>query len=185
MDLTTLARVKTQLGLSESDDDALLSQLITNWSDTFERYLNRKAEQTTHVHTEYPDRYQRSFFVAGVPIVSITSIVQTDASYTIDSDNYSFDADAGIIELLVNPVYRYLLTITYVGGMAANAAAFVSSFPAIAGALDMQVAHVYTHRDHLGGRSFSDSGGSVSFASPTEFLDGVQLVLDEFKLRDG
>jgi len=101
-DLTTLANAKEYLGISGSDDDTLLGNLIDRASEAIENYCRRKFAQETL--TEYYDgRGSHRLVLNRRPVSSITSIYDDlDRDFTedtlIDADDYVLYPDEGIVE---------------------------------------------------------------------------------------
>ena len=68
--LTTVANVKTYMGISTSTDDTLIETLINNVSDQIERWCDRTFVATTY--TEFLDaRGTRTIAVENPPIISV------------------------------------------------------------------------------------------------------------------
>lgn len=93
--MTTLFTVKAMLGVSNSDDDALLELLIRQATSMVETETDRKFAKET-VEETLPSNGSNYLIVSRTPVVSITSI-ELDGS-TVDSSDYSLeDSDAGLI----------------------------------------------------------------------------------------
>lgn len=95
-DYTTLALVKTELGISGSNHDARLTALITEASALIDSYCGRTFELKTL--TEKVRGYGGASFLrlSHTPIGSITSIVINN--YTLPATEYSLDnANAGLV----------------------------------------------------------------------------------------
>jgi len=68
--LTTVADVKTYMGVTGSTDDTLIETLINNVSDQIERYCDRKLKESSF--EEFIDgRATRTLAVANPPLVSV------------------------------------------------------------------------------------------------------------------
>ena len=121
MNLTTLAKVKTLLELTETDWDGLINELIGAVSERCASYCNRDFENKSRV--EYHDGGGRYLYLMGLPVVgSITSIYGSDtwewaSGDLINADDYFLHA-SGMVG------YRYgawpygpkALKVTYTGG---------------------------------------------------------------------
>lgn len=71
--LATLENTKTYLGITSSDDDALLTLLLNGASGTIVKYIGREIEATDF--TEYVDgNAQYSYVLKNYPVNSVTSI---------------------------------------------------------------------------------------------------------------
>lgn len=189
-DFSTVARVKAFAGITTTTHDAWLTQVIPQLSAAFARHLGRWGEDGTdyttvasHVERFDPDGVRRAFRMRGVPIVSVGSVVHGDVTYT--ADDYILLADLGVVEFLVPPVYdaQNRLVVTYTGGMAADPASFITKFPDLALALEMQVSALLKARDSLGAPSISVAGAAVSFSEPGSWIPAVQSILERYVLR--
>ena len=121
MNLTTLAKVKTLLELTETDWDGLINELIGAVSERCASYCNRDFENKSRV--EYHDGGGRYLYLRGLPVVgSITSIYGSDnwewASGDLIGADYYFLHASGMVG------YRYgawpygpkALKVSYTGG---------------------------------------------------------------------
>lgn len=99
-DLVTLAEVKSFIGISGSENDTLLAELIDYYTAVIETYTQRSWTKETQ--TEYIDGGNRDLIIGVRPITSITSITDTDNSEAVDSDDYDFDPEAGLVFLVDN-----------------------------------------------------------------------------------
>ncbi len=192
MDLSTLARVKTHLEASSTKiasagAEALLSELISSYSAAFESYLNRTvlaAERTLQLDVE---RAQQTFTLPAYPVSAIASVKNAwDRDFSsvtaLDSDYYYVDSQGILtvdqIALIPGPG---VLQVVYTGGMAADAASFVTAYPEIAGALDMQVAAHWQRQGQLGAQGVNVGQGSVSFTGPMKLLPEVRATIGKWR----
>lgn len=194
MDLSTTARAKIVLGLTSSQHDTLLDQLVAATSGAAERYLNRHALQTARTEQyDVEDCYQRRVYLRGFPVLATpVAAFKSDGlreftGAAIDADNYYLDLERGTIEFDV-----YTLTpgpgtlqVVYTGGMATTAAGLISAFPDVAQAVDFQVAFLFKRRDTLGMSSFSAEGGSIGFETPVELIPLAKRLLDPYRRIHG
>jgi hypothetical protein len=170
--LTTLANLKAYLGITVADDDLLLESLIDRATDIIETICNRPfknadAGDLPVAQTEYFNGDGRSkFFLKYYPISSITSIHDDPdrvygADTLIDSDEYAFWADEGIVEFdgsgLAGSGVKNI-KIVYKGGY--TAATLPYDIEQICIEL---VAILYKMRDRIGVSSKSFSDGSASY----------------------
>lgn len=94
--LTTLAKVKTELGITDSARDALLEGYIDVASSAIERRCGRKFQRITVTAEAHEGTGTKQLLVDRTPLVSITSIEEDGTA--LESDDYEIeDADAGII----------------------------------------------------------------------------------------
>lgn len=108
-DLCSLADLKTHLGVSGSDDDALLGQLIDQVSEAIERFCGRKFAGSA-AYTEQHDggKYGRTtlFVDHPSPDLAVTTLKDDldrdfdDPDTTYDTDNYTVYAEEGRIQLV-------------------------------------------------------------------------------------
>jgi hypothetical protein len=93
--LTTRETVKRELGLTSTDDDILLSDMIVRASSAIERETRRSFGVETVTET-LDGTGTRLLGLARTPIVEITSITEDETE--LDADEYSIeDADAGAV----------------------------------------------------------------------------------------
>lgn len=119
-DLTTLATVKQELGVTTSTSDEILGRFITEQSVFAATYCGRQFTQETLVDlfrlhcADY-----NALILSRAPIVSITSIVENSATLAVGE--YEFDADTGEVWRLNGSDQRMAwaagkVTVTFVGG---------------------------------------------------------------------
>lgn len=197
MDLTTYQRVSNLVAPGETSPAAfqtVVGQLITAVSAAVEQYLGRSAETTSRVQYLNVDGGSRIFQLQAFPVTTLASVYfDTDqvfgASTLLTSSDY-FDPTLSSSGLLV---FKYSLSasvgfapsalkVTYTGGMAASAAAFITAFPDIAHAVDLQVSHLYHTRNMIGTVSSSGDSGAVGLV-PADWLPEVKTVLDRHRVR--
>ncbi len=103
-DLCTLADVKAYLGISGSTYDGVLGTLIDAASEAIENYCRRRFSETEH--TEYHDGWGSTQIVLDHhPIASVSALYDDlnrdfDSETLIESDDYAFYPEEGILELL-------------------------------------------------------------------------------------
>lgn len=150
-DPVTLAEAKLWAKVDETDDDALITALITAATDWCEMFCRRTFVTTTL--TESVTSFDEMELPLP-PLVSITSIVYTDTggtTATVSSSIYTTDTTVEPGELILDYGQSWPadsrgdqngITVTYVGGYGA-----ASAVPeAIKTAIKMLVAHWYEHR---------------------------------------
>lgn len=94
--LTTLAAVKTELSISDSGSDDILTELINRASGLIEAHCDRHFEYSAAVAEAAAGFGLTMLQVARTPLLSLTSITYDTA--TVDSDSYSIhSAGAGTI----------------------------------------------------------------------------------------
>ncbi len=191
LDFTTTARVKAYAtDFTTSDHDALIATLISGVSRLFEKYMGREALTTSR--TEYFDvdsQEQSRFYLKAYPVASVTSVKnEPDHEFatatSLDSDDYDFSASDDAGQLTIRGVRMLTgpraLQIVYSGGMSTDTSTFVTDFPDLAMAADMQTFYVFQRRDEMGLASTSIGGSSSSY-EPFGLLKHVRSILDEYR----
>lgn len=139
-DLTVLANVKAELGITTTDEDVNLETWIDQASATVSDYCNRTFGQETDLETfrnrirlgsydglyyggqggGFPlGRHVEKIVLRRTPIVSIESVIENDIELTEDVD-YEADYTTGILTRLTNDFERRWhfrkLEVTYTAG---------------------------------------------------------------------
>lgn len=194
MDLTTLARVKALIGLDSGDDthDALLGQLIASYSAEFEQYLGRHIEADTRTEIYKLPQTRKSLSLRGAPMWSEPTLMRySDARNMVGSvtlmlnTDYDVDLEEAQVRFRFTPMLSPgYIEITYEGGMDTTTSNFLSSYPAIAEACDLQCAYHFKRRDQPQGTRTVEAGmGSSLYQGPLDLLDGVRRVLNTWRRR--
>jgi len=194
MRLAKLEPVKTLLDIDETETefDELLMQLIENVSGEVEDYLGRVVQvpQSAGVAAEITEYFDVSLHtvrvrVSAYPVISVTDIrSDTDRTFAtssiVDSKNYYIDSALGIITFkwTMLDIGPGALKVIYKGGMALTTDAFISAYPAINSAVNMEVAARFQRKATLGVVALAMTGGSVTYIQQNQFLPGVQSILD-------
>lgn len=187
MDLTTAARVKALIeagGKAQTALDGMISTLVTVVSAAVEQYLGLGCELKARTETFDLADGQRVVRL-GAPAASISSVKHDlahvfGAGTDLASTTYNLDDDGRLLYLddaTVTPGRR-VLRVAYSGGVAANPAAFAAAWPDVAGACDLQVAHLIQRRDTLGTANLAVGGASEGFDGGVDLLPIVKRVLD-------
>ena len=194
MDLTTMAKVKALLELTETDWDGLIDELIVAVSERCASYCNRDFENRTRV--EYHDGGGRYLYLSGMPVVgSISSIYGSDtwewaSGDLIGADDYFLHA-SGMVG------YRYgawpygskALKVTYIGGYSTFSTGGIlpAGYNPPPDDLEMaartQVAYDFNRRKDVGLESVSFPDGTIQKVSSGEFLPSVKAVLNWYRIR--
>lgn len=94
--LTTLDRVKSELGISGTDHDEILEAKIAEASADIEAHLGRTLSRVTISETFWGGSgYSAKILLDRYPVVSITSVTVDDV--LVDADEYRLDPDTGIL----------------------------------------------------------------------------------------
>lgn len=94
-DLTTLATVKTELGITDTTLDAWLSAQITQASQAAATYCNRVFAKETLLDYFRLDCGAEKLLLSRQPVASITSVVEDGA--TLTAADYEFEAATGFL----------------------------------------------------------------------------------------
>lgn len=179
--LTTLAKVKSYLGISETADDTLLQNIIDSVSEAIEHYCGRRF--ALEERTEFYDGEGSSSLVLKCrPVESVSSIIDDTshnfpASAEMDDDFYVFYPEAGIIEL-TNGTFangKRNVKVTYTAG-------FSVVPPAVEQAANILIGNYY-NRGHSGGDGLdSESLGAYTVSyNDAEWPASVRGLLFEYR----
>lgn len=185
MDMTTKERIKALMGIDSTGSDDLIDIIIAGVSARFESLLGRHVTVDTYTEVYEVSKAAKVIWLRGYPIASITSMTyssktnDSSATLLVADDDYSLDADAGIVRLrLVNTPYNPgYLSVVYSGGMAANYTALLAAFPELVAAADSQVVHEWNRKRSPGG-NLETRDGKTNFGQPeVNLLSGVRETL--------
>jgi hypothetical protein len=194
MDLTTLAKVKALLELTETDWDALITELVGAVSERCASYCNRDFESKSRV--EYHDGNGQYLYLKALPVVSIASVHGSD-TWEWGTDNLIPAADYQLMEAGML-AYRYgawpygpqALKVTYTGGYDAlfeGDGSPPEGYNPPPDDLEMaartQVAYDFRRRKDIGLESVSFPDGSIQKVNSGEFLPSVKSVLNRYRIR--
>lgn len=195
MNLSTVARVKaliTSTGTANAGTDAEIAVVLATVSEAVEAYLDR--ETTAAAKTEYFDIEPWTAMVRlrAFPVSALTS-VHYDEDQVFGSDTLLTSSDyydptldrRGSLRFKVpftpSDTRPNALKVIYTGGMAADAASFVTAYPDIAGAVDVQTAHEWQRRGALGVSSINYPDGTTASMTFDRWIPSVKQVLDHHR----
>lgn len=122
-DLTLLATVKAELGITDRAEDENLTRWIRQASDTIAKFCNRVFVQETVRDTFRLKCREEGLLLTRFPVSSITSVVENDTTLTTATDyELTRDGDAGVLNRLrferdwTWPIGK--IVVTYVAGYA-------------------------------------------------------------------
>lgn len=199
LDLTTLARVKTLLGEAGASQDALLGQLIAAVSARFEEEMRRHTTQAARTEV-YPVKMNRRMLTMRGAPVDLTQPFSLKFSDTtnfsgvptmVRNSDFVVEEEMGILRLITTgdafaqgklqrPFMPYYVQIISTSGMATSTANFITAYPEVAQACDLQVAYLFRRRTSPGG----DVKVGDSFAQYTRdynLLDEVRSAIWKHK----
>ena len=134
LDATTAARVKTVLGITDSNEDTYLGVLITSVSQSIEEYLDRPIKNETQTEElDVDDREHHRFFLRAAPVSSITSVKNNTLwdwanATALTSTFYHVNSTTGELFLHASPAPGMkALQVVYVGGFATTTANLIPS----------------------------------------------------------
>jgi hypothetical protein len=120
-DLTVLDTVKEELGITDNENDAILSRMISEQSEVAAAYCRRPLSQATVTDTYRTTCYTWSPLIPSrKPITGITEIIE--GSTTLETSAYEYDETTGFLWRLDTAGARTYwpastrITLTYVGG---------------------------------------------------------------------
>jgi len=173
--LTTLARVKTFLGISGTSNDELLTSLINSCTDFIENYCDRRFKQKAYTNELYNGNGTNKLLLKNYPvdesstfkIEERSSDLNEDDWNEIDTEYYFVHYDSGIVE------YDY-----------DNSSTFLED----AGAGDLEyacwklVSKVYNQRKQAGNIQSERLGDySVTFKKEVMADPEIKSILDKYK----
>ena len=162
--MVTLTELKTFLGITTSDEDARLQQILDGVENAVKRYCGREFAQASYT--------ERVYFYSGVGTVRETPVSAVSSIVTIEGTTltlYTF-SESGIVE--IQEYYDGRATVTYTGG-----------YSAIPDDLKLAILrwceYLYTKPEALEGQNFE--GISVSYTEAPAF---VLDVLNGYKVME-
>jgi chitodextrinase len=119
LDLTDLATVKDELGISGSADDARLTRWIHEVSSEIATHCNRQFGRGKYSEAFWiRQQTQLPLALSRRPVVQVDSVTERDGS-VVDPDAYTVDASAGLLSLKPHwgwPYGKGPLTVAYQAG---------------------------------------------------------------------
>lgn len=175
-DLTTLAAVKLWLGLSGTDEDALLQSLITAASGTIQSYLGRDLLVGARLETRN-GLGGTALVVAHRPLVSVESL-------QVDQITIPPASGAAGGYLFSDTTIRLTGGWRFGAGVGNVRIAYTAGYatvpPEIAQACTELVALKYKEREHLGVSGKSLAGEHISF-TPATLTPAIRAAIDGYR----
>lgn len=182
MALLTADDIKTELSISTTDYDTLLSTLASAVQSLFDELTGRTSESTTH--TEYHDAGPacRRVFLKNYPVTSVTSLHddpdwEYSSSDLVDSSDYVVDNVRGII--IYNSYFfegDQNIKVVYVAGY--TSLTFPSSWKEIWVRQACEWFRTAKNKDH-GKASINQGGASTGSMTKKDLVDGL---MQDFKM---
>jgi len=193
--LTTLARVKTFLGISGTSNDELLTSLINSCTDFIENYCDRRFKQKAYTNELYNGNGTNKLLLKNYPVDESSTFkleerssdLNEDDWNEIDTEYYFVHYDSGIVERVRGIFYKYPkhYRITYTAGYDYDNS---STFLEDAGAGDLEyacwklVSKVYNQRKQAGNIQSERLGDySVTFKKEVMADPEIKSILDKYK----
>lgn len=192
--LCTLDDIKDRLAITTTDYDIMINRIIAGIDGLFESYTLRKLLLNPADETIYTTGRGRKLLLPRFPIVSITSVTETD-DYDFEGDAAQAlvaDTDYRLIDnkilYRINTVWNPIedgIRIIYRGG-------YTSAGQTVGGgefalpddlreAAILQASFVYKRRNDIGLTSISVTGGSIDSFSAMDLLPMVKMTLEKYR----
>jgi hypothetical protein len=192
--LTTLATIKTRLGLEEADvkDDVILTNTIMAVSARFEAECNRvfgRVEDTTEEFSAEETEIRVGSYpierddTSGEPLVTKVEVKASEREGWEEETDVDYVVRRGCVVSLSAPLGSYgeLGRVTYSGGYVLPGETATTGQTALPSDLEQaaveQAAYWYQNRDRLGMTSVSGEGGSIAQFAKLDLLPSVAAVL--------
>jgi hypothetical protein len=176
-DLTTLAAVKAYAGVTNANQDDIISPLITAYSDWVREYCNRSFSiESFDIYRS--GRGQCAIMLPQQPIVSIQSVIVNNVPLPAQSAGggfgYRHDGQSLIVDSYAFPWGRSNVRIQFTAGFAAIP-------PVIAQAVNEIVSLRLANIDHQGWSSKSLAGETVTLFK-RDLPPETKTILDDYRL---
>lgn len=99
-DLTLLATVKAELGITDRSEDENLQRWIRQASDAISKYCNRVFAQETVSETFRLKCREEGLLLKRFPVTQIVSVVENDTTLTASDYELASDGGAGVLNRL-------------------------------------------------------------------------------------
>lgn len=185
--LTTLATLKARLRITDTTDDALLTNFIKHVSARFARECNRHFDRLEGATDEFPADAS-NLVVTRYPLESVESFelktTEADGWMALEGVDYLL-RPGGVIRLSrILGSCSQLLRVTYTGGYVLPGDTPEPEQTPLPDDLEQacveQAAFWYQRRDQLGIINFSGEGGTLKLTQKPDLLAPVQAVLRKY-----
>ena len=189
-DLTTKAKVKAQLGISDTTYDDYLDELITNISALVETYCNRNFTQASY--TEYFDtnKGDKKLFLRNLPVSSLSSVSYKTGNFgnpvyvAFNSNDYLLKDSQTLVFAGSLPDSEQFVKVVYTGGYLIDFDTEGSATHTLPNDLELAVTELvalnFQQRQSEGVLSETTEGQSVTFSN-TKFTDKLKNKLSAYR----
>lgn len=175
IDLTTLARVKTlsPLTVSDTTQDVLISQLITDVSARISRHIGWHLSAVARVETYMMRQHQNMLRLDAKPVSLMTAVKYSGSDLStadwtahtaLATTAYSVNLAGGWIRFLTartsDPGF---CQVSYTAGFGVAASNVITDFPELSQACELQVKYLHERLSTLGGDVTTGAGGGTQF----------------------
>ena len=194
--LTTVARVKTYLGITAATWDTLLESLVDSVTAEIETYCDRRIKQTAYTNEEYNGTGTNTILLRQYPVATgeTFTLQQRDSAdnqssfSSLDSQEYFVD-DNGLVRFANNVFLKFIkhYRVSYTAGIDFDAAGGGTTLQA-AGAGDLELAcwkliatAFYDRKNSSKIKSESLADYSVTFARDVDLDPSVKSTLEKYR----
>lgn len=182
LNLTTLARVKARGELAataRADVDTALTEMIASVSDRFQQYCSRGL----NIESAVESRVLRGtlFPVFRTPVVSVAQVRVSTSGRRADliaTTDFEINALGNGVNVWDVPSGT-LVEVTYTGGVASTADAFMALYPSIAEAATLQVVNLWQRRKSPDKTGLTMGNGDIRWEGRYELLKEAKDALDQ------
>jgi len=183
LNILTLAELKSLVGISDTDEDTLITLWAESLQDRFDDHCNRSL-----VIGNYEETFDGGgswLFLDAYPVVSITSITidstaLTAANYTLNNARGRIAYQEGEAEW---PDGEQTIVVSYRGGYVATGDTPATGETAMPGAIKrammLQFEHEWRNRQHLGISQVSAKGVSINAGAQVSLALKRQTLMPE------
>ena len=183
--ILTLAELKAELGIADSQEDALLAARAAELQGRFEDHCGRLFDRAT-VSAEEHNGGARAIYLRRFPVESVALVESREGeTFTLDEDFFLYH-DRGVLVVYSGlwPDGFRNLRASYTGGYVAagtTPSAGQSAMPeGLRRAFRMQFAYEWRNRVNLGRAQVNAQGGSIQL-SPAGLLPDVEKGLAPYR----
>jgi hypothetical protein len=177
-DLSTLANLKTYLGLTQAGDDPLLQRLLSAGSKGIQNWLNRTIASAAYTDTRNGTGH-RTLLLSNYPVTAVTSV-------TVDTIVIPQATSPLVAGWLFDQFGLYLNGYSFTKGFQNVVVVYTAGYAAVPTDLEEAciewVANKYKEKDRLGQVSKNLAGEIVTF-SIKDIPPATRVVLESYRKR--